>query len=101
MKRARLTALLPRAFSRRSIRWLIAPPRSRLAPLRCPPRGSNSRLGTALRRSSRVPLRSWLRCLANAQIPLGQKSYLLLRIALGHHSRDEVLVLLQLVGRRL
>ncbi len=32
-------------------RAVIVPPRLRLSPLRCPPRGSNSRLGTARRRS--------------------------------------------------
>src|SRR5438552_18797848 len=31
--------------------WHCGPPRLRLSPLRCPPRGSNSRLGAALRRS--------------------------------------------------
>src|SRR6266851_4223805 len=37
-------------------RRLIRPPRSRLAPLRCPARGSNERLGAARRRSSRALL---------------------------------------------
>src|SRR5438045_574720 len=30
----------------------VVPPRLRLSPLRCPPRGPNSRLGSALRRES-------------------------------------------------
>src|SRR5437660_12407862 len=32
-------------------RLIVVPPRLRLTPLRCPQRGSNSRLGTARRRS--------------------------------------------------
>ena len=36
---------------------LMAPPRLRLKPLRCPPRGRCSRLGTARRRSSWLPFR--------------------------------------------
>src|SRR5947207_8893515 len=42
---------------------LIGPPRLRLSPLRCPLRGSNSRLGTARRRSFVTPLRSLARLL--------------------------------------
>src|SRR5437762_13658722 len=36
--------------------WHCGPPRLRLSPLRCPPRGSNSRFGDALRRLWPPPL---------------------------------------------
>src|SRR5204863_2529057 len=43
---------------------LMRPPRSRLSPLRCPPRGSNERLGAALRRSCGPHARGYRRCAA-------------------------------------
>src|SRR6185436_8346402 len=39
--------------------------------------------------------------LAHAQVPLAEQAHLLRRVALGDHPRDEVLVLLRLVGARL
>src|SRR5690606_38465648 len=41
------------------------------------------------------------RALAHPQVPLAQQAHLLWRVALGHHARHEVLVLLRLVGARL
>ena len=46
-------------------------------------------MGLPSRRSAR---------LAHAQVPLAQQANLLGRVALGDHARDEVLVLLRLVG---
>src|SRR5690349_17486832 len=72
--RARFTSLLPRLLGRRSMSWNMS-----LSLIAC----------------------AWSRRLVHAQVPLGEQADLLLRVALGDHARDEVLMFLLFVGRGL